>query len=98
MRDRATFARWLGLPAGGSLAILTIVSKLDLTDDEHATVAALLRGTIDEDKFPLSPRLAPPLRSALAKLDPRTGEAARDLTVFYALAAPDFPRSTMRLP
>lgn len=28
---------------------------IDLTDDEHAAVAALLRRTIDEDKFPLSP-------------------------------------------
>ena len=43
--------------------------KPDLTDDELAAVVAALRKLIDEDKFPLSPRLRP-LRSALAKLDP----------------------------
>jgi hypothetical protein len=41
----------------------------DLTDDEHAAVVAALRNLINEDKFPLSPRLKP-LKSALAKLDP----------------------------
>jgi hypothetical protein len=39
-------------------------------DDERAAVTALVRRTIEEDKFPLSCRLAP-LRSALAKLDPQ---------------------------
>jgi hypothetical protein len=41
----------------------------DLTDEERSAVANLLRRTIREDKFPMSPRLAP-LKSALAKLDP----------------------------
>jgi hypothetical protein len=44
---------------------------LDLTDDELAAVAAAVRRTLNEDRFPLAlaPRLKP-LRSALAKLDP----------------------------
>jgi hypothetical protein len=29
-----------------------------ITDDEHAAVAKALRKLIDEDRFPLSPRLA----------------------------------------
>jgi hypothetical protein len=42
---------------------------LDLTDDETAALARLLRRTIDEDRYPLSPRLAP-LRAMLAKIEP----------------------------
>jgi hypothetical protein len=42
---------------------------IDLTDDEHAAVAELIRRAIEEDRFPRAPRLDP-LRSALAKLDP----------------------------
>jgi hypothetical protein len=42
----------------------------DLTDEEQAAVAAALRKLIAEDKFPYSPRLKP-LKSALAKLDPK---------------------------
>ncbi len=30
---------------------------LDLTDDEKAALIELLRGTIDRDRFPLSPRV-----------------------------------------
>ena len=52
--------------------------KIDLSDDEHAAVTALVRRTIDEDRFPLSPRLAP-LKSALAKLDPRPAKPRREL-------------------
>jgi hypothetical protein len=44
--------------------------KLDLTDEEHAAVVAALRKLINDDKFPLAPRLKP-LKSALAKLDPK---------------------------
>ena len=40
---------------------------LDLTDDENAALIELLRGTIDRDRFPLSPRMRP-LRSILEKL------------------------------
>ena len=42
---------------------------LDLTDDETVALVALLRRAIDEDRYPLSPRLAP-LKAILAKLDP----------------------------
>jgi hypothetical protein len=42
---------------------------LDLTDDEARSLATYLCRAIDEDRFPLSPRLAP-LRAILAKLDP----------------------------
>jgi len=42
---------------------------LDLTDDERLVLAALLRRTIEDDRYPLSPRLRP-LKAILAKLDP----------------------------
>ena len=42
---------------------------IDLTDEEHAAVTAAVRPAIDDDRYQLSPRLAP-LRGALAKLDP----------------------------
>jgi hypothetical protein len=32
---------------------------VDLTDDEHAALAAAIRSLIEEDRFPLSPRLDP---------------------------------------
>jgi hypothetical protein len=43
--------------------------KLDLTDDEARSLATYLRSTIENARYPLSPRLAP-LRAILAKLDP----------------------------
>ena len=50
--------------------IVTVtMPKIDLTDDELAAVTAAVRRTLDEDKYPLAPRLKP-LRAALAKLDP----------------------------
>jgi hypothetical protein len=42
---------------------------LDLSDDEAAALAQLLRRTIADDPYPLSPRLVP-LKAILAKLDP----------------------------
>jgi hypothetical protein len=42
---------------------------LDLTADEAFALAQLLRRTIDDDPYPLSPRLAP-LKAVLAKLRP----------------------------
>jgi hypothetical protein len=36
---------------------------IDLTDDEHAAVTALIKRAIEQDRFPLAPRLNP-LRSA----------------------------------
>ena len=44
------------------------IEQLDET--ELAAVVAALRKLIDDDKFPHSPRLKP-LKSALAKLDPK---------------------------
>jgi hypothetical protein len=41
----------------------------DLTADEKQALIALLRRTIDEARFPYSPRLDP-LKAILAKLDP----------------------------
>ena len=43
----------------------------DLTDDERAALIALLKGTIDRDRFPLSPRIRL-LRSILEKLGIRS--------------------------
>jgi hypothetical protein len=48
---------------------------LDLTDDEALALAQLLRRTIDDDHFPLSPRLAP-LKAILGKLDPPKAQPA----------------------
>ena len=42
---------------------------LDLSDDEAAALAQLLRRTINDDPYPHSPRLSP-LKAILAKLDP----------------------------
>jgi len=42
---------------------------LDLTDDEERALIALLRRTLDDARFPYSPRLDP-LKAILAKLDP----------------------------
>lgn len=43
--------------------------KARSTDDEHAAVTRAVHRRLDDDRYPLVPRLAP-LRSALAKLDP----------------------------
>ena len=40
-----------------------------LTDDEKVALAALLKRAIDDDRYPLSPRIGT-LRSILAKLEP----------------------------
>lgn len=42
---------------------------LDLTDDEAGALAKHLRRTLDDDPFPLAPRLDP-LKAILAKLEP----------------------------
>jgi hypothetical protein len=43
--------------------------NIDLPEDEYAAVVAAVRKTIDQDKYPMSPRLAPS-KAVLAKLDP----------------------------
>ena len=47
-----------------------MTEPLDLTDDERRALIALLRRTLDDARFPLSPRLDP-LKAILAKLDPQ---------------------------
>lgn len=42
---------------------------LTLTDEEHAALVRAVRKILDEDRFPLAPRLDP-LKALLAKLDP----------------------------
>jgi hypothetical protein len=43
-------------------------TTIDFSDAEHTAVTRAVRRTIDEDRFPHAPRLAP-LRSALTRLD-----------------------------
>ena len=43
--------------------------ELDLTDDETAALARLLKSTIDADRYPLSPRIQM-LKGILAKIRP----------------------------
>jgi hypothetical protein len=57
--------------------------SIELTDEEHAALAAALRELINEDRFPHAPRLDP-LRSTLAKLEapptpPRATQGAKPL-------------------
>jgi hypothetical protein len=61
---------------------------LDFSDDEHAAVTAAVRRSIAEDKYPMSPRLAP-LKSALAKLDPASAPQLRS-------EHPPLPEAPMR--
>ena len=42
---------------------------LDLTEEETDALAGLLRRTIDDDRYPLSPRVQT-LKSILAKMQP----------------------------
>jgi hypothetical protein len=46
------------------------MTNFDLTDEEKLALAAELRRTIAEDRYPLSPRVRI-LQSILDKLDPR---------------------------
>lgn len=62
-------------PLGGALprercrAYSTVMPNVEFSDEEHAAVTAVVRRSIADDRYPLSPRLVP-LKSALAKLDP----------------------------
>jgi hypothetical protein len=51
---------------------------IDLSDTELTAVANLVRRTVHDDRFPFSPRLAP-LKSALAKLDPKPAKPRMEL-------------------
>ena len=52
------------------MPILRVIMQLDLTDDEKLALAELLGSTIENARYPLSPRLAP-LKAILAKLSNR---------------------------
>jgi hypothetical protein len=47
---------------------------LDLTDEETEALARLLRQTIDDDRYPLSPRIRT-LKATLAKIRPEPARA-----------------------
>ena len=63
-----------------------IVPTINFTEDEHAAVTAAVRRTMDEDRYPHSPRLAP-LRAALGEARPSVGAQANRA----ATAAADRP-------
>jgi hypothetical protein len=50
----------------------------DLTDDNRADLARLLREAIEADRYPLSPRVRR-LKALLAKLDPASAPAVAPL-------------------
>jgi len=56
---------------------------LDLTEDETAAVAMLLRRTIDDDRYPLSPRIQV-LRAVLNKIHPEPERPPLPLVRVYA--------------
>ena len=50
---------------------------LDLSDQETEALAGLLRRTIDDDRYPLSPRVQT-LKAILAKLRPEPARGVED--------------------
>jgi hypothetical protein len=60
-----------------TVAKIDHMPTVDLTDEEYAAVTAAVRRTIDEDRYPLSPRLNP-LKSALEKLDPASASKPKE--------------------
>jgi hypothetical protein len=64
---------------------------LELSDDEPAALAQLLRRTINDDPYPLSPQLAP-LKVILAKLDPPLPHPGEPLPPLPISAAPKHRR------
>jgi hypothetical protein len=58
--------------------MLPVMTRLDLSDEERDELVRALRGIVDGDRFPLSPRIRR-LKAILAKLEPP------------ALAAEPFP-------
>src|SRR5271156_4752703 len=65
-KNRATESgrQWRTLPIP-----ICAIMLLDLTDDETLALTRLLRRAIEDDRYPLSPGLAP-LKAILAKLEP----------------------------
>jgi hypothetical protein len=62
--------------SGAACEILEFRASRDVSHEEHAAVTAAIWRAIEQDRFPLAPRLEP-LRSALAKLDPAAAAALR---------------------
>jgi hypothetical protein len=80
---------------GAGRALSCGLPVIDLTDEERAAVTAAVRRTLDADRFPHAPRLAP-LRSALAKLDPAT--APRSAAPARSPLPPSQPASRRQSP
>jgi hypothetical protein len=66
--------------------ILPSMARLDLTDDERDELLRALRGIVDNDRFPLSPRIRR-LKAILDKLSPPPPAAAAGRTQPRAKAA-----------
>jgi hypothetical protein len=73
--------------------------NIDFSDEEHAAVTATVRRTIADDKYPLSPRLAP-LKAALAWQPLRRAMPAlawtSKLSFLRLLTRPSFPLPHVR--
>ncbi len=68
---------------------------LDLTNAEAAALAAHLRRTLENDRFPMVPRLAPP-KAILAKLKPPAPQPELPLPLPAAGAPPSHGRYRKR--
>ena len=79
---------------------------LDLTEEETAALARLLSRTIDDDRYPLSPRIQT-LKAVLAKIRPEhflpayerafTEHAQEIATIAGKTEAPDFENTVIAL-
>jgi hypothetical protein len=67
------------------------IMTLELIDEEEAALAALLTYTIQDDRYPLSPRIRT-LKSILAKIEPPRPVITRPLP---ALRPCDRPRAAL---
>jgi len=68
---------------------------LDLTEEENDALAKLLSRTIDDDRYPLSPRIQS-LKTILAKLRPEPGPRALAAAEALRTAASDGGKATAR--
>jgi hypothetical protein len=71
--------------------MLPAMARLDLTDEERDELLRALRGIVDGDRFPLSPRIRC-LRQILDKLEPPRAAAEP----FPAPPPPGEPRHALR--
>ena len=84
-------------PLSRSANYIRAMPIIDLTDDEHAAVAAAMRRAIEDDRFPHAPRLDP-LRAALTarrsdggELDAVTGRSTGTAAKLDAVTAAKLP-------